>query len=220
MRIRMLGAGLLCGAMVLAGACVSVSVNDENNGNSSANGSPNGSPNGSSTGKSGISTSKRAQEFTEQEEQSFCEWTVDQFAGAEGEYDCGDGIVLTVENVDVASCEQFLADNPDCPVPLLEDCFVAASSDLCAIIDAPECTSGLSDCASVDVNGDPNIDPNFDPNIDPNIDPNSSTEYCYDHDCNGDATGEQCFDNFEDYCDSLCFETNCISVAACEAECL
>ena len=47
----------------------------------------------------------------------------------------------------------------------------------------------------------------------------SSNSYCYDNDCNGVKSGKKCFDSKDAYCQSLCAESDCISVEACKNEC-
>ena len=44
-------------------------------------------------------------------------------------------------------------------------------------------------------------------------------ELCYDHTCNGEMTGKQCFSSHVDYCSALCAEDVCSAVAACQSEC-
>lgn len=44
-------------------------------------------------------------------------------------------------------------------------------------------------------------------------------EYCYEHVCDGWSSGQQCFVDFDDYCDSLCNEWGCGAEQACDEEC-
>jgi hypothetical protein len=193
-------------AFVLPSACVTVNVDDDN---SSSSGN-----NTCSTGSSGVSSAKKATDFSAQETADFCTWLVDLYAPHVGEEkDCGGDVTVTYEPFSRAECDAALAQNPGCPVSQLEDCFELLVTDACLLVSEtpPAACAGLEQCASD--TGTNNTSSN---NVSVN---NSSSTFCYDHNCNGDATGEQCFSTQEDYCDALCLETNCISVEACEAEC-
>lgn len=200
---KLLPALFLC-AFVLPMACVTVNVDDDNSTTSGNNG-------GGSTGASGVSTTKKATDFTPQEQDDFCGWLVNKVAPQVGDtVDCGGGNEITIEPYSKSQCEAELANNPGCPVSELEGCFGLLLDDPCLLFGetAPAACVGLDQCAS-DTGGNNVVTTN-------NV---STSEFCYDHDCNGDATGEQCFSTQEDYCTSLCLETNCISVESCEIEC-
>lgn len=47
----------------------------------------------------------------------------------------------------------------------------------------------------------------------------SDENYCYDLTCNGKSTGNQCFDDHDAYCKSLCAERVCAAAALCADEC-
>jgi hypothetical protein len=47
----------------------------------------------------------------------------------------------------------------------------------------------------------------------------SSSDFCYDLDCNGDKTGNRCFESHDAYCSSLCAESNCLAADLCDADC-
>ena len=203
--------GFFMAAVGISGACVNVSVSDDDNGGGSGGNSSSGS-----TGASGVSSSKRASDFTEAEQQSFCEWFTELAEPKAGqEFDCGNDVTVTIEPFTVAQCETELQDNAGCPVAELESCFETLIDDPCLLAAStlpPEC-AGLEQCADDTGSTNNPMGANNDNSI-------STTEFCYDHDCDGDATGEQCFATEEAYCASLFTETNCISVAAYEVECL
>ena len=211
--------GAIFFAIALVG-CVTIVEDGDNNGGSGGGG------NGGSgaTGQSSVSANTQAGGFTATEKQTFCEWFVELGEPKVGEeFDCGDDITITIEPYTVTQCEQQLAQNPGCPVSDLEGCFEVLIEDPCLLVaeTAPPACAALDQCAQTEVVDDNNDTGNN--GVGGNNGAggnNSTTELCYDHDCNGDATGEQCFSNQEDYCASLCMETNCISVTACENECL
>lgn len=197
------------GALVFAGGCVNVTVGDNNDDNGGSSTNPNNSG-GGGTSSSGVPAQKKATDFSAEEQETFCEWFVDLAEPAIGEYECQNEITITIEPYSVAQCEAELEGNAGCPVSELESCFETIINDPCVLAGEtapPEC-AGLEQCA--DDTGGSNGDTE---------NGTTTTEFCYDHDCNGDATGEQCFPTEEEYCDSLCQETNCISVEACEVEC-
>ncbi len=47
----------------------------------------------------------------------------------------------------------------------------------------------------------------------------SSSTRCYDNTCNGVASGEKCFSSNTAFCESLCAESDCLSVQQCADEC-
>ena len=44
-------------------------------------------------------------------------------------------------------------------------------------------------------------------------------DLCYNLDCNGSKTGQQCFRTHADYCASLCASSNCLAAPLCQANC-
>lgn len=196
--------GCFIGAIAMSTACVEV--------NAPANGG------GAGTTSSGVTPTKRATDFSPAEKKSFCEWFTDLAADKVGDYDCGNGITITIDPYTEAECNAELASNPQCPVAQLEACFRAIVNDPCLLASesAPPQCAKLAQCADGGGDDGGGDDGGGD---DGGGDDGGTTEYCYDHNCNGDATGKKCFETTAKYCDSLCEETNCISVAACESEC-
>jgi hypothetical protein len=192
----------VCFLTLSLSACVVIEDGGDNNGGGGNNG-------GSGSTESGVSSDKQASDFTTEDKQSFCDWLAQEKPPVGTTIDCGNGNTLTSEPYTDAQCESDLNQYPNCPADKLEACYRVIVSDPCTIYSEtiPSACQGLENCT--DTSDDTGITSN-----------NSNDSFCYDHTCNDNTTGKKCFATEAEYCDSLCQETNCVSVDACAAECM
>jgi hypothetical protein len=129
MRIKWIGSAFVC--MTFAFAC--------------------GGGDGGSDG-SGVDPDTLVTELEPDESEAICEYSAD-LNGPAREIDCGDGVTVNVEAVDVAECAAGLdsigEEAPDCPATVGE--FEACLEDLAAFSDDELCDDGTALPASCDL---------------------------------------------------------------------
>jgi hypothetical protein len=89
-------------------------------------------------GGSGVDGDKYADELSEEEARSLCEWGIEEQGGVQ-EKDCGNMLSVSIKAVDTCVSQT----RPHCKVSVYEDCIGSLGGDPCKIFTNTECAAFL-----------------------------------------------------------------------------